>query len=536
MSVTVERLYSSKTINSFAEYKAIGGGKALEKALSQSPEDSIEMIRQAGLRGRGGAGFPTAIKWKGVRSEPCPTKYIVCNFSEGEPGTFKDRAMTRRNPYQLLEGMAIAAHVIGCQAGYIGIKHTYHREIERLEKAKEEMLAAGALGSIPIYIYPGPDEYLFGEEKGLLEAIEGKPPQPRFIPPFQYGLFTEKGIFSIPGEENPTCVNNAETIVNTVHILRDGVEAFRSLGSEDTPGTSVVTLVGDIQKPGVYEVPMGTNLRDIIYQCGGGPKPGRTIKAIFSGVSAAPLTGDDLDTPFDFGSFKKKGSGLGSAGLIIYDDTVCMVHVLQLFSKFLATESCGQCPSCKYGTDFIYRAISRLEEGGTYEDLETAMNMSHNVTSGTRCFLPQAEQICTRNIVRMFLDDFKAHIGQPCSYERRLAIPKLKDFDEEKGDWIYDPKIMFKTRFGEYDYPDLQPNYHSNREWPQLQEAVALVHFPSGEVNKLDADIHEEEGSLIAAQRLAISTSPADKYLITKKKREEHPEAPPTVHYFVEKF
>src|SRR6266568_647643 len=276
-------LLSDGPVATVDDYIDAGGGSGLSEATKREPAQIVEEVRRSGLRGRGGAGFPTGVKWRTVRDDPCPTKFVVCNGAEGEPGTFKDRWLLRMNPYQVLEGLAIAALAVGAGKAFLGIKAGFEREIARLRQAMEEMAAHDMLGPVPIEVVPGPDEYLFGEEKALLEVIEGNPPLPRNVPPFMEGLFR------VPGSPNPTVVNNVETLANVPHILRNGADWFRSFGTEKSPGTMVLTLSGDVERPGLYELPLGSTLRELVQTIGGGPPDGRKVKAIVPGASTTVL-------------------------------------------------------------------------------------------------------------------------------------------------------------------------------------------------------------------------------------------------------
>ena len=273
-------LLSGEPVATIEDYLEADGGAGLAEAKKRPPEEVVEEIRRSGLRGRGGAGFPTGIKWRTVRYDPCPTRYVVCNAAEGEPGTFKDRWLLRMNPYQVLEGLAIAGKAVGAAAAFIGVKSSFEPEITRLQKAMDDMASRDMLGAIPFELVGGPDEYLFGEEKALLEVIEGNPPLPRIVPPFMEGLFRE------PGSPNPTVVNNVETLANVPHILRNGAAWFGSIGTDTSPGTMVFTLSGDIVRPGLYELPLGHSLRDLVETIGGGPPDGRTMKVIVPGASS----------------------------------------------------------------------------------------------------------------------------------------------------------------------------------------------------------------------------------------------------------
>lgn len=429
-----------KPLNTLNDYLAQGGGKAIKKALSMAPTDIIAELKKANLRGRGGAGFPTAIKWGGVRNEPCPTKYVACNFSEGEPGTFKDRYNILRNPYQLLEGIAIAIYAIGAKEAYIGIKKKYKPQVHRLFTARKEMEQAGIIQSGVIKIHLGPDEYLYGEEKGLIESIDGRYPMPRNIPPFI------QGINFAPNSPNPTCVNNVETFCQATHIIEKGADWFKSVGSEDTPGTVMCTVCGDVKREGVYEVAAGkVTLKQLLYDIAGGPKGQYPFKAVFSGVASGVVTPERFDTPLDFGSLKKAGGGLGSAGFIVYDQNACMVQAALKFSNFLAKSSCGQCVPCNRGTAWITERLKKIEFGqGSQDDIDAIFDITGKCTNQTRCFLPTQESILIPSIINTFASEFKAHIeGKRDPHERDLILPKLHEYHEESHSFSYDDPAKF---------------------------------------------------------------------------------------------
>ncbi len=433
-------------------------GLALAKARELGPEGTIAQIRAANLRGRGGAGFPTATKWANIRAEACPIKYLVCNAAEGEPGTFKDRTLIRYNPYVLLEGVAIAAYAIGATAAYVGMKETFTREYARLESAMQEMTEAGLLGDIPIHLAMGADEYLLGEEKGLLEAIEGNFPFPRISPPYLHGLFVPQGMFVTEGAENPTSVNNAETLSHAARILLHGPEGFRAIGHPDHPGTGIFTLVGDVARPGVYELPTGTPFRTLLEEHGGGMKDGRAFKMMLSGVSSGALTAANLDVPMTLPAMKAAGSGFGSGGYIVYDETADAVVVATLYSRFLANESCGQCPSCKTGTAYITKHLERLVTGKATDHDLTEIDIALNrVASGNRCYLPVAERTLIASLLADFTEDFTAALAPGYTPKRLLDLPKLLDFDPETRHFTFDPKYPLKRPDGAYNPPEVGP-------------------------------------------------------------------------------
>jgi NADH-quinone oxidoreductase subunit F len=432
-------LSTDRPVSTLDDYLDAGGGEALAVAMKRRPEEVVEEVRRSGLRGRGGAGFPTGIKWRTVREDPCPTKFVVCNAAEGEPGTFKDRWLLRMNPYQVLEGLAIAAHVVGAGKAFIGIKAEFEKETARLGGAMEEMASRDLLGTIPVELATGPDEYLFGEEKALLEVIEGNPPLPRIVPPFMEGLFRE------PGSPNPTVVNNVETLANVPHIVGKGADWFRSLGTDGSPGTMVFTLSGDVRHPGLYELPLGYSLRDLVYAVGGGPPPGRNLKAIFPGASSTVLLPEQLDTPLDFDAMKAVGSGLGSGGFVVYDESACIVRVTHAFSRFLYVESCAQCPACKHGTGQITELLERIDRGeGSDLEVETILARCLTVTDGQRCALPTGETLLVQSAVQVFGPEFVEHFGKGCPRPRDIAIPKIVDFDEAAGGFVYDGRYRRK--------------------------------------------------------------------------------------------
>lgn len=426
-------------VPSVEAYVERGGGRGLAVARERSPDGVIEEIRRSGLRGRGGAGFPTGMKWRTVRADPCPTKYLVCNAAEGEPGTFKDRWLLRMNPYQVVEGIGIAALAIGAARAFVGIKAGFGREIARFAEAMEDMAARDLVGPVPIELVPGPDEYLFGEEKALLEVIEGNDPLPRVVPPWMEGLFRT------PDSPNPTAVNNVETLANVPHILANGAEWFRSFGTEDSPGTMVLTLSGDVRAPGIYELPMGFSLRELVEGIGGGAPEGRPVTAVFPGASNTIISPEQLDTPLGFGPMSAVGTGLGSGGFVVYDDSACIVRATLAFSRFLSIESCGQCPACKHGTGAITQLLERIDAGeGSELDVETILARARTVTDAQRCALPTGETLIAQSAIQVFGHEFAEHLGRGCPSSRDLPVPKILDFDERGGGFLLDERYRLK--------------------------------------------------------------------------------------------
>jgi NADH-quinone oxidoreductase subunit F len=432
-------LLTGDPVPSAEAYVAGGGGRGLAAAWALSPDDVIELVRRSGLRGRGGAGFPTGIKWSTVREDPCPTKYVVCNAAEGEPGTFKDRWLIRANPYLVVEGLGIAAYAVGAERAFIGIKAGFGPEVARLTAAMEEMAERDLVGPVPVELIQGPDEYLFGEEKALLEVIEGNEPLPRIVPPWMEGLFRR------PDSPNPTAVNNVETLANVPLILDRGAEWFRSFGTEDSPGTMLFTLCGDVRSPGVYELPLGYSLRDLVEGVGGGVPEGRRLKMVFPGASNTIISPEQLDTPLGFDPMRAVGTGLGSGGFVVYDDSACVVRATLAFSRFLYVESCAQCPACKHGTGAITELLERIDRGeGSDADVETILARSLTVTDAQRCALPTGETLIAQSAIQVFGSEFAEHFDRPCPRPRDLPVPKIVDFDEVAGDFRFDERYRFK--------------------------------------------------------------------------------------------
>lgn len=451
-------------ITSLDEYLADDiGGLGLRRAWEIGPSATIDEIGRAGLRGRGGGGFPTGRKWASIADQPGSQRYVVCNGAEGEPGTFKDRALMRANPYQLVEGILIAAYAVGAAGAFIALKASFEPELEAVTRAVQEMQAAGICTECPVTIVRGPEEYLFGEEKALLEVIEGRDPLPGLFPPYEHGLFATRPQMGWeaqalepgrrgPQDSNPTLVNNVETLSNVPHILVRGSGWFRSMGTERSPGTLVCTVVGDVVSPGVAELEPGIPLGDVIQAAGGGLAPGRCAKAVFSGVANPVIIGDQLDVPLSWEGFEAIGSGMGAAGFIVYDDTACMIEVARSFSRFLYVESCGQCPPCKLGSGEITARLERIEAGvGTEADVDDIVAWLARVTDGNRCYLPVEERLVVESILRAFPEELAEHLdGRGCPLPRYLPLPKLIDlrdgkalYDERQArklpDWTYAP-------------------------------------------------------------------------------------------------
>ena len=416
---------------SLEAYLAMGGAEGLGRAASLSPEQVIDEIEASGLRGRGGGGFPTGIKWRAIRRIGTGARFVVCNAAEGEPATFKDRMLLRTNPYRVLEGISIAAYAVGAERAFIGLKETFGDEVAAVTRANQEMENA-ALLPVPIELVVGPDHYLLGEETGLLEVIEERPPLPRMARPFVFGLFAR------PPNENPTLVNNVETLADVPSILAHGPQWLRESGTEASPGTMLFTIAGDVRREGVFEYPLGTPLRQLIEDGAGGMAEGRSPKAVFPGSSNTVLVPEQFDTPLDFESMAAVGSGLGAGGFAVYDDSTCIVEVARLFCRFLHIESCAQCPPCKLNSADILEFLELLDAGQDPGDFDVALQRARTVTDGQKCALPTGTSLLMQSLLLTFEDEFRGHKGKQCTSRRGLRLPKLIDLDRESGRFLYD--------------------------------------------------------------------------------------------------
>lgn len=398
--------------DSIEEYIARGGYETLGKVLtSMSPEEVIEEIKASGLRGRGGAGFPTGLKWSFTAQAPGDQKYLICNADEGEPGTFKDRLILEGDPHSVVEGMAITGYAIGASKGYIYSRGEYGLSIERLNRAIEQAKQLGLLGdnlfgtdfSFDIEVRVGAGAYVCGEETALINSMEGKRGEPRYKPPYP----ASQGLWG-----KPTCVNNVETIANVVPILQNGASWFRSIGTEKCPGTKVFTLTGNIVNEGLIEVPMGITLREIIFDIGGGIPNGRKFKmAQTGGTSGGCLSADFLDIPMDIESVAEAGSALGSGALLVIDDTHCIVDVVRSFARFFRHESCGQCTPCREGTERLRELVDLIAEGkATQEDIDLLKRLAQTMQDASLCALGQTAPFPILTAMRFFPEEFEAHI------------------------------------------------------------------------------------------------------------------------------
>ena len=416
------------------EYLAFDGYKALEKVLfSMSPEEVIDTIKASGLRGRGGAGFPTGLKWEFTKKAVGDQKYVACNADEGDPGAFMDRSVLEGDPHTIVEAMAIAAYAVGANKGYVYIRAEYPIAVKRLQKAIEQAREYGILGqnifgtdfSFDLEIRLGAGAFVCGEETALMESVEGHRGEPRPRPPFP----ANKGLFG-----KPTLLNNVETYANITQIILNGSEWFASIGTEKSKGTKVFAVGGNINNVGLVEVPMGITLREIIYDIGGGIPNGREFKAAQTGgPSGGCIPAEHLDTPIDYESLSAIGSMMGSGGLIVMDDSKCMVNLARFFLDFTVDESCGKCPPCRIGTKRMHEILTRLTEGkGEEGDIEKLERLAMNIKRSSLCGLGQTAPNPVLSTLKYFRDEYEAHIkNKSCPAGECKAMTQVR-IDKEK--------------------------------------------------------------------------------------------------------
>ena len=396
-----------------ATYRSEGGYDALTKILKEkvAPDEIIQQLKISGLRGRGGAGFPTGLKWSFMPRNAPGQKYIVCNSDEGEPGTFKDRDILRFNPHAVIEGMVIAGYTIGASRGYNYIRGEFWEPFERFEAALADARAAGLLGKnilgsgfdFDIHVHLGAGAYICGEETALLESIEGKKGQPRFKPPFpaSYGLYGR-----------PTTINNTETLASVPAIIRNGGKWFLDIGKPNNGGPKIFSVSGHVKRPGNYEVPLGTPFSKLL-EMAGGVRNGRKLKAVIPGGSSTPVMPGDqmLQLTMDYDAIAKAGSMLGAGSVIVMDDTTCMVDVLARISHFYYEESCGQCTPCREGTGWLARVVHRIEHGeGSSKDIDLLVDVANKIEGHTICALGDAAALPVASFIKHYRDEFEYHV------------------------------------------------------------------------------------------------------------------------------
>ncbi len=394
-------------------YESAGGYVQWKKILQERlpPEKIIEALKLSALRGRGGAGFPTGLKWSFIRHDIPGQKYVLCNADEGEPGTCKDREILLLNPHQLIEGLLIACYSMGATVAYNYIRGEFHEPYERFEAALDEARRAGWLGKnilgsgidVEIFSHLGAGAYICGEETALMESLEGKKGMPRFKPPFP----AARGLYG-----KPTTINNVETFASVPVILEKGGEWFLQLGKPNNGGCKIFSVTGHVNKPGNYEVPLGTPFKDLLAMAGG-VRNGHQLKAVIPGGSSMPVLPAEtmMNIDMDFDSIQKAGSGLGSGAVIVMDETVCMVKMLQRISHFYMDESCGQCTPCREGTGWLYRLVHRIEHGhGTLDDIENLRRVAKNIEGRTICAFGEAAAWPVGGFLKHFYDEFVYHV------------------------------------------------------------------------------------------------------------------------------
>jgi len=414
--------------DSIKEYIAIGGYSAFEKALfDMSGDEVVAQVKDSGLRGRGGAGFPAGIKWETVRKLESDQKYILCNGDEGDPGAFMDRSIMEGDPHRVLEGMMIAGVATGASDGYIYVRAEYPMAVARLKNAIAQAEEMGLIGdnilgtnfSFHLHINRGAGAFVCGEETALIASIEGERGFPRVRPP----LTVVKGLFG-----KPTVPNNVETYANVPSIINNGADWFKSLGSTNNAGTKAFALTGNIENTGLIEVPMGTTLREIIYDIGGGCRGGADFKAVqIGGPSGGCLTKEHLDLPLDYDSLKTVGAIIGSGGLVVMDEHTCMVEVARFFMHFTQNESCGKCVPCREGTKRMLEILERIVEGkGQEGDIETLSDLSDMIINTALCGLGKTAPNPVRSTIKSFRDEYEAHINGTCPTGQCQKLKKIR--------------------------------------------------------------------------------------------------------------
>jgi NADH:ubiquinone oxidoreductase subunit F (NADH-binding) len=452
------RVLPDMPVESLAAYEQLGGGRALKAARAVEPVAVIDTVEASGLRGRGGAGFPTGTKWRtvaGLGATATPGMVVV-NAAEGEPGCFKDRAILRTDPYRVLEGALVATHAVGADTVVVGLKASFATELARVRAAIGELDAAGWTDGATIAVVEGPDGYLFGEETGMLEVIDGRPPFPRLAPPFRHGVeagaetpepaATTLTTPTDPAAPPPTLVDNTETLANIAGIVAEGPDWFRSVGTERSPGTVVCTVSGSTRRHGVAEVPLGTPLGEVIESIG--LRSTRPPVAVLSGVANPILPASLLDTPMTYEDLEAVGSGLGAAGFIVFDERDDLAAVAHGVARFLAVESCGQCTPCKQDGLAIAAALDRIRRSdAAVTDLDVVADRVLTVADGARCFLAQQTQRVIGSVLRLMPEVLAAHLAGAAAAEPYLIAP-IVDIENDRAlldeqhagkqpDWTY---------------------------------------------------------------------------------------------------
>ena len=407
-----------------AAYERVGGYSALRRALAMSPGDVIELVKNSGLQGRGGAGFSTGLKWSFMPQDDDRPRYLVCNADESEPGSFKDRMLMRRGPHQLLEGILIAAWATGAEKTFLYVRGEYKHAADVMERAIAEARARGSIGANvdgsgfahDIVVARGAGAYICGEETGLLESLEGKKGQPRNKPPYP----AQCGAFGMP-----TTVNNVETLCHVPHIVNQGADWFRGFGTEQSPGTTLFGVSGQITRPGLFELPLGTPLDELVFEHAGGPEAGQRVKGVIPGGLSMPvLPADQLDVPMANEFLRERHTMLGTGGVIVMDERTCMLRASAVIAHFFREESCGQCTQCREGTGWIHRLVERIERGaGVMQDISILEDICGAMEGQTICAFSDAAAWPIQGMLRHFRGEFEAHVAQrKCGFSESFEL------------------------------------------------------------------------------------------------------------------
>jgi len=426
-TTVLSKYFGDRDAISLDGWRKRGGYVALEKALGMTPAEIVGVVKDSGLRGRGGAGFPTGLKWSFMKPGDGKPHYLCCNADESEPGTFKDREIMRWTPHALIEGCAIGSYAIGAETCYIYIRGEFTEPLERMEAAVREARTAGVIGPnamgtgkrVDVWIHKGAGAYICGEETAMMNSLEGRRGNPRIKPPFP----AVAGVFG-----QPTTINNVETLAAVPHILNNGADWYKKMARADNPkstGTKLWSVCGNVARPGNYEVEMGFPFKDFLYDLCGGPPPGRKFKAVIPGGSSVPIMNmEEAEAALmDYEGMVAKGSMLGSAGCIVIDDAQCMVKQIARLARFYAHESCAQCTQCREGTAWATKIMERIEAGeGTMADLDTLLEIGDNMTGKTICVLSDSCAVPVASGIEKWRDEFEAHIkGKRCPFRAAAA-------------------------------------------------------------------------------------------------------------------
>jgi NADH:ubiquinone oxidoreductase subunit F (NADH-binding) len=470
------RVLPATPVTDLDDYIAHGGGHGIDAGRRLGADATVEHLAAAGLRGRGGAGFPTARKWAAVRAREAAAipATVVVNGAEGEPGSFKDRAILRRNPFAVMEGALIAAATVDADRVVVAVKASFAEEAAVLRRAVAQLGEKGWIDDVAVGVFEGPGAYLYGEETGLLEVLDGRHPFPRVAPPYRYG------VDEVPPDEAapPALVNNVETFANVPGIIANGPDWFREVGTAESPGTVVCTVSGAVEHAGVAEVAMGTPLVDVITGVGGGARAGHHLVAAMSGVANPLITADRFDTPMSHEAMEAIGSGLGAAGFIVFDDDTDFAALAHAVSRFLAVESCGQCVPCKQDGVALMEILDRLRQSeARADDLAAIDDHLRTIADGARCYLATQHQLVIASIRDLFGDDFRAHVDRLRPAAAPLLVAPITSI--ENGTAELDDRQRAKQPDWSFDMVDSGKSPADRFEDPQPRTGRAASPAPS---------------------------------------------------------